>query len=80
MMDLINVVQSPAMVVTVVASWRVASSHEGKRNAGFWIFLLGNALWIAWGLYSGAVALVGLQECLAAMNMRGAKRTEAPPA
>jgi hypothetical protein len=77
-MDLMNLVQWPAMVVTVVASWLVASSHEGKRNAGFWIFLLSNALWIAWGLYSGAVALVVLQVCLAAMNIRGAKKTETP--
>jgi hypothetical protein len=74
--DLMNLVQWPAMVVTVVASWLVASGDEGKRNGGFWIFLLGNALWIVWGLYSSAVALVVLQVGLAAMNIRGAKKTE----
>ncbi len=79
-MDLMNLVQWPAMLVTVLASWLVASSHDGKRNAGFWIFLLSNGLWIAWGVYSGAVALVVLQVCLAAMNIRGAKKTETPAA
>lgn len=75
-MDLLNLVQWPAMVVTVVGSWLVASSHDGKRNAGFWIFLFSNVLWIAWGLYSGAMALVVLQICLAAMNIRGAMKTK----
>ena len=75
-----NLVQWPAMLVTVLASWLVASSHDGKRNAGFWIFLLSNGLWIAWGVYSGAMALVVLQVCLAAMNIRGAKKTETPAA
>lgn len=79
-MDLMNLVQWPAMLVTVLASWLVASSHDGKRNAGFWIFLLSNGLWIAWGVYSGAMALVVLQVCLAAMNIRGAKKTETPAA
>lgn len=79
-MDLMNLVQWPAMVVTVAASWLVASKHEGHRNVGFWIFLLSNVLWIAWGVYSGAVALVVLQVCLAALNIRGAKKTENPSA
>lgn len=77
-MDLLNLMQWPAMVVTVVASWLVASSHDGKRNVGFWIFLLSNVLWITWSLYSGAMALVVLQICLAAMNIRGAMKTKEP--
>ena len=79
-MDLINHVQWPAMVVTVVASWLVASNHEGQRNAGFRVFLLSNILWIVWGVNSGAVALVVLQVCLAVMNIRGAKKTDTPSA
>ncbi len=67
------------MAVTLGASWLVASSHCGKRNAGFWLFLLSNALWIAWGLYSVAPALIALQFGLAAMNIRGAIKTEAAP-
>jgi hypothetical protein len=75
-MDALNLIQWPAMAVTIAASWLVASSHTGKRNAGFWIFLLSNALWVAWGLYSGAPALIVLQLGLAAMNIRGAMKTE----
>jgi hypothetical protein len=60
------------MTVTVLAAWLVASSQARRRNIGFWIFLLSNALWVAWGLHAGALALVALQFCLAAMNVRGA--------
>ena len=71
-MDLINLLQWPAMAVTVIAAWYVASDHKSKRNWGFWLFLISNALWVTWGLYSSAPALVALQICLAALNIRGA--------
>lgn len=71
-MDLINFMQWPAMAVTVAAAWYVASNRKSKRNWGFWLFLISNALWITWGLYSNAPALVTLQICLAALNIRGA--------
>lgn len=74
-----NVVQWPAMGVTVVAAWLVASDDETRRNLGFWLFMLSNVLWIAWGWHSSAYALVALQLCLAAMNIRGAKKTESSP-
>ncbi|KQW46771.1 amino acid transporter [Pelomonas sp. Root662] len=60
------------MVVTVVAAWLVASERPERRNAGFWAFLFSNVLWIAWGLHAAAYALVVLQVCLAALNIRGA--------
>ena len=69
-------IQWPAMLVTVVAWWLVASKREGRRNVGFWFFLGSNALWVAWSLHSGAIALVVLQVYLAAMNIRGAVKTE----
>lgn len=72
----LNLLQWPAMVVTIVASWLVASMDDSKRNWGFWVFLLSNALWIAWGVQASATALVALQVCLAAMNIRGARKTE----
>ncbi len=64
------------MVATVAAAWLVASTHAGRRKAGFWVFLLSNALWIVWGWSSNAPALVVLQLALAAMNIRGAKKAE----
>lgn len=75
-MDWLNFLQWPAMVVTVAASWLVGSSQETRRNAGFWVFLLSNVLWVAWGLHGGAPALVVLQGALAAMNIRGALKTK----
>jgi hypothetical protein len=42
----------------VIAAWFVASQAKRKREIGFWCFLLSNALWIAWGWYDRAYALV----------------------
>ena len=70
-MNFINTLQWPAMSVTVVAAWMVASQKKFKRNWGFWLFLLSNVLWIIWGLRDRAYALVVLQLCLAFLNIRG---------
>jgi hypothetical protein len=74
-MDVLDLLQWPAMIVTLAATWLVASSHRGRRNAGFWIFLVSNALWVAWGLHVGAPAVIVLQVCLVVMNLRGAVKT-----
>ncbi len=74
-MPWIDHLQWPAMVATLAAAWLIGSTHEHRRNWGFWIFLLSNALWIAWGSFSAAWALVILQLGLAALNVRGAKKT-----
>lgn len=75
-MDFIDHLQWPAMVVTIVAAWLVASTQKKKRNIGFWVFLLSNALWIIWAIHDEAWALVTLQVGLAAMNIRGALKTD----
>ena len=75
--DPIDLLQWPAMAVTVLAAWLVASNSQRRRGYGFWAFLLSNALWVAWGWYRHAWALVSLQFCLAAMNIRGARKSEA---
>lgn len=74
-MEWMNGLQWPAMVVTLLASWLVASENEKRRNVGFWVFLLSNVLWIAWAIHDGAFALLALQLGLAAMNIRGAAKT-----
>jgi hypothetical protein len=71
-----DLLQWPAMVVTVAASWCVASNAKPRRNVGFWLFLASNVLWVMWGLHAGAYALIALQVCLALMNIRGAKKTD----
>jgi hypothetical protein len=63
------------MAVTIVAAWMIASQKKFKRNWAFWLFLLSNGLWVAWGLHDRAYALILLQLALAIMNIRGALKT-----
>lgn len=75
-MDSLDLMQWPAMIVTVAAAWLIGSTHDGKRRIGFWLFLLSNLLWIGWGWHRQAYALIVLQLCLAALNVRGVKKAE----
>jgi hypothetical protein len=75
-MDYLNFLQWPAMIVTVVSAWLVASQSKRKREIGFWCFLFSNILWIIWGLYDRAYALIALQVALAILNVRGAYKNE----
>jgi hypothetical protein len=68
--------QWPAMVITVAATYLVASETAWKRNASFWCYLASNLLWIVWGIKDGAVALIILQVVLAALNIRGVLKTD----
>jgi hypothetical protein len=64
------------MAVTIAATWLVGSRREAWRAAGFWTFLLSNALWLVWGWSAHAWALVALQVGLALMNVRGAYKND----
>ena len=75
-MDYLHQLQWPAMIVTVVAAWLIASQHKRKREIGFWCFLLSNALWAVWGWHVSAYALIVLQVALAILNIRGAYKNE----
>jgi hypothetical protein len=72
----LDLIQWPAMAVTVAAAWYVASTRKKRRHLGFWLFLASNGLWVAWGVYAHAYALIVLQVCLAAMNIRGVSKSE----
>ena len=75
-MDYLDLTQWPAMIVTVIAAWYVASSQQKRRHVGFWLFITSNVLWVIWGVYAHAYALIALQVCLAAMNIRGAMKSD----
>jgi hypothetical protein len=75
-MDILDLLQWPAMAITVAAAWLIASRSAHKRAAGFWCFLASNVLWVAWGLHDRAYALVTLQFFLAALNIRGVYKNE----
>lgn len=72
----LDLMQWPAMLATVFAAWLVGSNSKSRRNAGFWVFLASNLLWVLWGWHDGAYALIALQVALAALNIRGAAKTE----
>jgi hypothetical protein len=80
--SLLDLLQWPAMAVTLVAAFLVGARHAKKRVIGFWTFIASNALWIVWGVHDGAWALIALQVGLAAMNIRAIVRNERgdPPA
>lgn len=75
-MDYVDLLQWPAMVITVIAAWLVASLKPKRRMAGFWCFIVSNVAWVVWGLHDDAYALVVLQIALAIMNIRGVYKNE----
>ena len=68
------------MLATVIAAWMVGSLRSGRRLAGFYCFLASNVLWVIWGWHASAYALIVLQVCLAALNIRGALKNDPPSA
>ena len=67
------------MLITVTAAWFVASTRPPRRRIGFWLYLVSNVLWVAWGIHTHAYALILLQVCLAVMNIRGERKTTDAP-
>lgn len=76
-MDWVAHLQWPAFAASVAAAWLVGSTSERSRFWGFWTFLASNCLWVIWAWPERAWALVALQFCLAAMNIRGLKKADA---
>jgi hypothetical protein len=73
---MLDLLQWPAMVITVTAAWLVASRSAKKRAWGFWVFLASNIAWVVWGVHAHAWALIVLQVALATLNIRGVKKNE----
>jgi len=71
----IDALQWPAMAASLVAAYLVASRGTRARNAGFWIFLVSNVLWVVWGWHTKSYALIALQVGLALLNFRGVSKT-----
>lgn len=74
--DLIDLLQWPAMAVSLLGCWWLASRNAGRRTLGFWTMVLSNGLWIVWGWHDGAYALIALQVGLLALNIRGIVKNE----
>lgn len=76
--SLINLLQWPAMLVTLVAAWLVGSRNRTKRLVGFLCFIGSNLLWVIWGWHADAWALIALQVGLFLMNLRGTRKNAEP--
>jgi len=74
-MNLLDLAQWPAMLITITAAWFVASTQSRRRRIGFWLYLVSNVLWVVWGVHTHAYALIMLQIALAAMNIRGERKS-----
>lgn len=73
---LLDLLQWPAMAVTLFATWLVGSDQERRRLLGFWCFIASNVLWVLWGWHDQAWALIALQFGLLGLNLRGARKSE----
>lgn len=74
--EALDLLQWPAMVVTIAAAWLVGSRSSKRRTIGFWLFLASNVLWVIWGIFAHAYALIVLQFGLAIMNIRGVSKND----
>lgn len=49
MEDWIDLLDWPAMALTVLAAWCIGSRRHGRRKLGFCCFIASNVLWAIWG-------------------------------
>ena len=73
---IINFIQWPAMAITLLSAWLVASQSKPKRSWGFWTFMLSDVLWMLWGWQNKAYALIFMQIGLLFLNVRGAMKNK----
>ena len=76
MSEYIDLLQWPAMVVTLFGAYWLASRDPRRRMFGFWMMVLSNLMWIVWGWSDEAWALIVLQVGLMALNARGIIKNE----
>jgi hypothetical protein len=46
--DYLDLLQWPALLVTVIAAWLIAAQAKRRREFAFWCLLLSNVLSIIW--------------------------------
>ncbi|PLY44358.1 hypothetical protein CSZ94_06375 [Janthinobacterium sp. ROICE36] len=64
------------MAASLLAAWLLGSRTDARRFAGFWVFLVCNALWVCCGWPDEAWALIVLNVCLALTPVRGIVKNE----
>jgi hypothetical protein len=76
MQALLDMLDWPAMGITLLAAWSMASQRPKRRALAFWLFSIGNVLWIGWGWPQDAYALIVLNVGLLSLNIRGIIKNE----
>jgi hypothetical protein len=76
MADWLDLLQWPAMAVTLFAAYLIGSKRPERRVFGFSMFILSNLMWIVWGWQDEAWALITLQAALLCTNVRGIIKNE----
>ena len=64
-------VQWPAAALALIGAWLVASPTLRLRFWGFLMFLLSNLLWITWGAYAAAGAIILMNALFLITSIRG---------
>ena len=77
---MLDVFQWPALAVTAVAVWLIATEGRPRRFWGFLFGLVATGLWAAWAWNAGAWGVAAAQAVLAVALGRGAVRSRAPVA
>ena len=50
---MLDLLQAPAVVLGIVGALFVSGYSLKSRRFGFILWILGNALWVSWGLWTG---------------------------
>jgi hypothetical protein len=66
-----DLLQWPALVLSIIGAWLVGGSRANQRFAGFLLFLASNVLWAAWGLGIGAWGVAITQAFFTWTSLRG---------
>jgi hypothetical protein len=74
--EILGLLEWPAMAISLIAAWWMGSQKAKKRIVAFWLLIVGNLLWIAWGWGADAWALIALQVGLIVLNLRGIMKNE----
>lgn len=68
---MIDWLQWPALLLSIVGAWCVGGRTSRLRLIGFWLFLLSNAAWASWGYGAAAWAVVISQLVFTITSIRG---------
>ncbi len=76
MEDMLNLLEWPAMAISLVAAYLLGSINPTKRIVAFVMLIIGNLMWIGWGWGNEAKALIALNVGLMVLNVRGVFKNE----